>query len=263
MIRRINFTGRKKLPRSHASIMLYTNPDGPSEFTAALDLSGADLPAEARVYVEAYYRAAFQRFAFGTVASAGQYAGQRWTLDQLQSQIAFFRVKIVDERADIGRIIGIIERIKPRSSDERNLGENSLLWVHFVDLGDQIWRLNLSEDEGMPVLEVNRELQTDSSVAEFVRSHPLFFGLVYPAAVREILAYVLHRDDYPVGDEDDWRAQWLRLGAAWSGTPVTERDFREWDDADKIDWINGVVEAFCQRFNVRGGIEAYLTGEGS
>lgn len=263
MIRRINFTGRKKLPRSHASIMLYTNPDGPSEFTAALDFNGADLPADARVYVEAYYRAAFQRFDFGTVASAGQYADQRWTLDQLQSQIAFFRVKIVDERADIGRIIGIIERIKPRSSDNRHLAETSLLWVNFVDLGDQIWRLYLSEDDDMPVLEVNRELQTDSSVSEFVRSHPLFFGLVYPAAVREILAYVLRADAYPVGDEDDWRAQWLRLGAAWSGAPVTERDFREWDEADKADWINGVVDAFCQRFSVRANVEAYLTGEGS
>ncbi|MCS7071509.1 MAG: hypothetical protein NZM00_08395 [Anaerolinea sp.] len=262
MIRRINFTGRRKLPRTHASVMLYTNPDGPSEFTAALDLNGADLPAEARVYVEAYYRASLQRFDFGTVASAGQYAGRRWTLDQLQSQIAFFRVKIVDERADIGRIIGIIERIKPRTSDERSLAETSLLWVNFVDLGDQIWRLHLSEDEGMPVLEVNRELQTDSSVSEFVRGHPLFFGLVYPAAVREILAHVLHADDYP-SDEDDWRGQWLRLGAAWSGVPVTTRDFREWDESDRSDWINGVVDAFCQRFSVRAGVEAYLTGEGS
>lgn len=262
MIRRINFTGRKKLPRSHASIMLFTNPDGPSEFTAAIDLEGHDLPGSARVYVEAYYRSAFQRFDFGTVASAGQYADQRFLLDHLHSQIAFFRIKIVDESEDVGRIIGIIDRIKPRNSDDRNLAETSLLWVNFVDLGDQIWRLNLSEDEGMPVLEVNRELATNTNVADFVRSHPLFFGLVYPAAVREILAYVLRAEEYP-NDEDDWRGQWLRLGAHWSGAPITQQDFRAWDDTDKAEWINSAADAFCQRFSVRANVESYLTSEGN
>jgi hypothetical protein len=65
MIRRLNFTGRKRVSKAHVTVNLHE--DGASRFRVAvgLDLSEYQLPVESRVFVEAYRQTRWQRFDFG------------------------------------------------------------------------------------------------------------------------------------------------------------------------------------------------------
>ena len=66
MIRKFNYTGRKKIKRNHIQIDILRDSDDHRLFNASLHLSDMELPANAHVYVEAYHRTAYQRFSFGT-----------------------------------------------------------------------------------------------------------------------------------------------------------------------------------------------------
>ena len=68
MKRRVNFTGRKRIPRRDVSVSLMER-DGPRSFDATLRLDGSGLPKDAMVYVEAYHKTDYMRYPFGTVGS--------------------------------------------------------------------------------------------------------------------------------------------------------------------------------------------------
>jgi hypothetical protein len=67
MLRRFNYSGRKKIRRPAVQLRLVPQPNEPPVFDAAIRLEGLDLPSAARVYVEAYFHASYMRFDFGRV----------------------------------------------------------------------------------------------------------------------------------------------------------------------------------------------------
>ena len=69
-IRRINSTGRRKILREDARIFVRPDSDGMLSFDAKLNLTGYDLPDDARVFVEAYRLTSLMRFPHGTVAGS-------------------------------------------------------------------------------------------------------------------------------------------------------------------------------------------------
>lgn len=254
MIRRFNYTGRRKLPKACARVYLYRPPEGPSEFQAELHLEGQRLPDDAQVYVEAYYRSSMMRFPFGTVADALEYADDRCALTDIQNTLAFFRVKIVDESADFGRIVGIIDQIKPSLPDEADAPDTSLLFVQYVDLGDRIWRVDIADDHAMPILQVNSELDLGTSVQEFVRYDPAFMSLVYPSVVREILDYIVRDEGLPESGEESWKTDWLLFGTLLTGA-ATVPDFLSLSSEERAGWVDDVVTAFCQRNDLKAKLE--------
>ena len=60
--------------------------DGMLSFDAKLDLTGYDLPDDARVFVEAYRQTSFMRFPHGTVA--GRSRRPNWHAGSLSSPVA-------------------------------------------------------------------------------------------------------------------------------------------------------------------------------
>ena len=68
MIRKFNYTGRKKIKRSNVSIDLLRDGNQHRVFNLNLDLDDLELPSNAHVYIEAYHRSGYQRFDFGTVS---------------------------------------------------------------------------------------------------------------------------------------------------------------------------------------------------
>jgi len=259
MIRRFNYTGRRKLSQSCASVHLFQNKDAPSEFQAELKLDNQSLPLKAKVYLEAYYRSSMMRFDFGTVAQVHQFANERYTLTDIQNSIAFFRVKIVDETSDIGRIIAVIDRIKPSFPQESDASKFSLLYVQYVDLGHQIWRVDISDNHAMPVLQVNSELTLDS-VQEFIRNHPAFLSLVYPAAVREILNHILLSGELPEEQDESWQIQWLQFATSIKGERKIT-DFYLMQSDDRQIWIEEAVEAFCVHNDLKAKLEQGIGAE--
>lgn len=239
MIRRVNFTGRRKIARSRLHILLYGTQEGGLAFDAGLDVETLQLPLEARIYVEAYRRTYLRRFACGTVAQPRMPRGQ--VLDGLDAGAhVLFRVKIVDGK---GRIPAGADRISPRRPEDEDAGKLCLLPVEFADLGSSIWRLDL--DGEWPSLQLNNRID---NIREIARADEAFQALVYPEVVRQILTHIVIAEDHtdPDTDPDDWMSLWLRYAIGLMGRRALPPSGGE-DQVvlDKGRWIDDAVEAFC------------------
>lgn len=251
MRRTVNFTGRKKVPKSRVKVKLSPNSDQIMEFKAEVDLATLDLPPQGRVYLEAYYKSSVMRFDLGEVNALNTpYGGH---LDDIQSDIVFFRLKVVDESLSVGRILGLAEGISPGKDDEKH----SILHVSFTDLGDRIWALDLTGP--MPVLEVNNQLGEGISMREIVRSDPIFRSLVLPVVMREVLTEILIVRKVREINVDEWEGQWLRLASSLPGVeslsgldkdPPSEEAFAE--------WIESAVDRFCRQHGFKQQYEAAM-----
>lgn len=236
MIRQFNYTNRKRIPKEKVHVILKEQGQQRPSFDATVDLSDLKLPETARVYVEAYYRDSYMRFDFGTVAHIESQDDR--TLSEIDNREAIYsRVKVVDPLGEHGKILADVDGIIPNSSDGHG-ARVAILEVKFEEnLGSQAWSVELS-DAATPVLIVNKRLGSK----EYVRSDDVFFSLVYPAVVREILIRIIVIDEYDYDPEDDqWRQRWLYFvcGLPEVGLPPS-------DDRDaKYDWIEGAVRAFC------------------
>jgi hypothetical protein len=244
MIRRFNYTGRKKIPRSKVAISLHEAPGKALAFDANVDLEGIPLPSTGSLFVEAYRRAYFRRFACGTVASP--IFPKNCILDDLDSDaLVHFRMKVVDKK---GRILGIADRIILHRTDEEQANRQFLLPVDFVDLGNTIWQLDLEGE--LPILQLNKFLD---NIREIARSDSFFLSLIYPEVVRQILRKIVVEDDYTDADADgdDWMSGWLKFGIEMLGKRVLPPSGEsEPIIQEKLKWIDDVVEAFCSKHQV-------------
>src|SRR5687767_8442029 len=93
MIRRFNYTGRKRINRSDVKFTLQPADDVHFMFDATLNLAKHELPPEAVVWVEAYRQTRLMRFDFGTIARPQQPANRKLTEFDTSDAI-LFRVKV-------------------------------------------------------------------------------------------------------------------------------------------------------------------------
>jgi len=125
-------------------------------------------------------------------------------------------------------------RVSERAPDDG--ARTPLLPVQFsAELDQQPWRISFEADT--PVLKLNNRID---GIEKLATTDPLFFALVYPAAVREILTRILLIDQQAAGDDDEaWASHWLRWASRYTTMPPPDSE----DDAPQ--WIDDVVAAFC------------------
>jgi hypothetical protein len=241
MIRKFNYTGRKKIRRSDVRIDLLRDDDGRRCFNIHLSLADLELPQSAQVYVEAYHRSGYQRFDFGTVSRL-RIPPDR-TLSSISAAVTpLFRVKVVDKTGTHGRILAAVDKIRPASEDNQPADSRSLLFVEYDDLGNTVWQLDLDGD--WPVLRLNRTIDEISLIAS---SDNRFLSLVYPEVLRQILTRILIVDEHTDPDcDDDWPSLWLKLAAGLPGMSAPYQNSR----AGRRAWIENAVEAFCANFKL-------------
>jgi hypothetical protein len=119
MLRRFNYTGRKKIKQEDVPIQLIGK--GPVlEFEADFaSLTKYEIPADAKLFVEAYERAAYMRFDFGTVGSISTPTRAERLLTEFEGSDAIrFRVKVVDAGHE-GQLLAEADGIFPRTPDCR------------------------------------------------------------------------------------------------------------------------------------------------
>jgi hypothetical protein len=248
MIRKINFTGRRKIKRSSVRVDILRDTAGQRYFNLQLDLSDLRLPSTARVYAEAYHRTGYLRFDFGTAADIVLPTDRR--LGRFSDAIIpLFRVKVVDRTTAHGRILAALDKIRPESVDNEPAGSHALLFVEYDDLGNTVWRLDLDGD--WPVLRLNHRVEEVGLLASLDHR---FFALVYPEVFRQVLRRVLIEDEHtdPYCD-DDWPSLWLKLARQLPGMedPPATRDEQE-------TWIERATEAFSARSDVLGKLNLAL-----
>ncbi|MEA2489104.1 MAG: hypothetical protein QOH21_896 [Acidobacteriota bacterium] len=234
MLRKLNFTERAKIPRSDVRVTLRRDDDGVLVFDPQLSFDTIDVVPTARVFIEAYYRTSFMRFDCGSVEAFAPPADRRLTeIDG--TSVVRFRVKLVDNQANHHRIVAVADDIIVSEEKRDSSGRIPLLPVNFTDsLGQQAWRIAF-EPNG-PVLELNNRIEAIKDVA---KNDAAFFALVYPAAVRQVLAQILLVEQQDARQEgDEWWNLWLRWAASYA-TPLPA------DPDEAAFWIDDVVAAFC------------------
>jgi hypothetical protein len=254
VIRRYNYTGRKKINRSDAQVFIN---DDPLRFQAAIQLADYGLPAAARVFVEAYRQTNWMRFEFGSVGAIEAPGDCRLTeFDTREGML--FRVKVTASADPEGRLLAEADQISPNHRAET--GEESrdpLLPIKPEDLGDEVFRVDYAD--GPPILKVNNRFGDWRALVR----HPSFVCFALPQAFREILARILWVEEYyDTDDESAWQARWLRFASVIPGSSEPPENKEEKERFD--DWINEAVRAFArmhglkERFNVfwAGGAES-------
>jgi len=235
MLRKLNFTERVKVPRTHVRITLRRDDSGTLVFDPQLSFDGIDVVPDARVFIEAYYRTSFMRFDCGSVDAFSPPADRRLT-DIDRTSLVRFRVKIVDNSHNDHRVIAVADELLVSEETPQSTGRVPLLPVNFSDsLGQQAWRIAF-ESTG-PVLELNNRIENVKDVA---KRDAAFFALVYPAAVRLVLTQILLVEEHDAHEEsDEWWSLWLRWAARFSSAPLPG------DREEAAFWIDEVVAAFC------------------
>jgi len=247
MIRRFNYTGRRRIPRSNVRIRV-SEEGRRRRFDAEVGLDNLGLPNGARVYVEAYYRSTYRRFLFGTVRDIRP-PSERW-LDGIPIGKPLFRVKVVIIEEGIARIVGAADKIVPEDSDRKQDERQSLLPVEYVDLGDRIWTLDLDSD--WPRLLLNKRFD---GMREAARSGPEFLTLVYPEVFRTILTRALEEGRFdPDCDDDDWGTLWLRFACRELGRPRPPEE----SESEGTEWVDEAVNAFCVRVQAASHFQRLL-----
>jgi hypothetical protein len=152
-----------------------------------------------------------------------------------------FRIKVVEQTGEHGKLLAEADRIMPIPSGgpTERIG---ILAVKLEDLGNQAWTLDLT-DTSIPTLIVNREIGSK----EYVRSNEIFFTLLFPAVVREILTQVLIIDTEqkfePDAESGDWQERWLYFVSSMARVdPVPAADA---DHMTKVQWIDQAIRVFC------------------
>ena len=237
MIRRFNYTGRKKLPTEKVYLRLHRNGNVMTFDAQLLDLEKSGLPSSALVYVEAYHQATYMRFAFGTVGLIQAPEDRRLTAFYDGSPVNF-RVKIVDSLGEAGRILSAADRLHPVRDDEDSK-LSPLIPVRLVGgMGQEIWRV-IWDAEG-PVLELNQE---KAGIKETLLQKHVFRSLLLPEILRTVLTRILVAQL----DADEEFAECAKLWLKFVETIHPDKEPEERDFAHVEEWVNRVIQSFCSR----------------
>ncbi len=261
MIRKFNYTDRIKIRRADLRVSIVMDGGVPYlEADFVVDPYRELIAPDAAVYIEAYHRTKFERFSYGTIGRLLPPEDRRLrAFASGDREDIRFRVKVVDESASHGRILGLAEGISAVSEDERHANRLSLLGVDAVDLANRIWELDLEAPE-IPWLKVNSKI---ADVQVLLRSNDMFLSSVYPEIVRQILVHVLidceedYTDFEPDVDDElpEWQYRWLCFGKHLCGEKWPKRS--EGDFGGK-EWIELCVDHFCRNQRVLQKVSGIL-----
>ncbi|MGC3938744.1 hypothetical protein ACOTTU_13145 [Roseobacter sp. EG26] len=242
--RRINSTGRKRIGRECIEIsMLETGADEPLKAKIDLKLVDQGFPADARIAVEAYHRSSGMRFDCGTV-SAPNVPDVLVLSEVEQSASVLFRLKVVDNGDDPGKLLGSAERLKPRDENDSE-NRRSIFPIRYRNLRHDVWKVQIEQGDS-PVLIVNKRIP---GFSHKLLESPMMQGLLLPAALRIVLSELVRASETGESeDEPGWKEEWLEYCRGELGAEGDPREFT--DENSKADWIDDVVMRFCENLSL-------------
>jgi len=223
MKKTLNWTGRADIPLKCLALRV-VEPKLPGErrsFTVEMPgLADLRLKPDAHIYVEPYVGTSSMRFDYGTIA--GMTTPADTGLDELDAGSGvLFRVKIVDESGEVGKILASANGIRPESEAEED-DRKALLPVAYRDLGEAIWMLDI-EPGVRPQLVLNNLIP---ALSDLIRNNALFQGAIVPHAVRRVLEVLYLENE---GDDDpEWVKDWKTFAETVRGSEIDD------DEEDEI-----------------------------
>jgi hypothetical protein len=243
MRRRINSTGRKSIGRSLISLRIVEPavPSLPRSFTA--DLSGLatlQVAQNSRVYVEPYVTgsSSLMRFDFGTIGALSTPTDTHLSDLDAGGRI-LFRIKVVDESGDVGKILASINALRPTDEKISDNERRAILPVASDDLGEAVWKLDFPTPE-RPLLVVNNRIP---GLLDRIKVEPLLQGAIIPAAIRQILRVVLDPDNGSIDDELDWVQDWK----LWASNMLGKDGGEDIEDTEELERR---LDELCDQFTL-------------
>ena len=241
MKKRINFTGRKKLASEHIDIRINRQKGQPyASFVATFDPALTNgLDKDAKVYVEPYAISSSMRFDFGTVSNPQMPADTM--LSQLDRDDSFlFRIKVVDESGQVGRILADANGIRPKDVQDDGEAKKSLFPVHWVDLGELIWRVDYDQNTG-PVLQLTTKV---NELPNRLKNDPLLQGCIYSQALRDVLWILVKDNDFD--DDAEWVKNWRAFVLKLTGINLEENPP---EDDEQETFVEDTVRQYARVYN--------------
>ena len=235
MIRRFNFTERKRIDQQRVAVKIEErDAGGTPAFIVEMNLEGLELPPDADVIVEAYSGRAAMRFPWGKVGALAPPLDRRLTDMPVNPS---FRVKVVAPGGS-GALLAMVNRVRPHREEHHG----SLVWLKGEDLGKEVWRLQFA-GTGAPTLLVNENIH---GIGEAVLRDNAFRGLVMPEVLRSMLTRALIVDEYDPDDESgDWNELMQFVRGFYDEPFVSNRDGDEREA--RMDWVDAAAAAFVRR----------------
>ena len=238
-IRRINSTGRKRITRRHIKIEMLPSALGePLKAKAALTLDSYGFPASSLVVIEAYHRSSGMRFDCGTIGTLS-IPDPLVLTDVDRSGSTLFRLKVIDDYAEPGKLLGSAERVE---AEREGKGEDfrSIFPVDYRDLEHDVWKVEI-ELGSRPILIINKRIP---GFLPRVLENPLTVGIFLSGAFRFVLQELVRE----TGTEEDgeglgWKEDWLEYCKVELGSVDDPRDYR--DEEKEKNWIDDMVNRFC------------------
>ena len=246
MLRRFNYTGRKRILKQHIELSLKEDEDKNTYFDLELDLESYNFMPKAIVRVEAWRTNSVQRWYLGEVKNLRPLSQQERTLKDVPSTCQF-KILVIDPN-NSGLLYGKSKEIRPLSTGSMN----SLLPVELSeDLGQEIWKLDF-EYEDQVVLLLNKSIP---DIGQIISGDPTFRSLVMPEIFRSILKHAIFIDEASFSEHEDERwSEWITLARYYLGSKtvtnvqaMTPEEKRE--EAHK--WIDDVIQAFANNSKVK------------
>lgn len=238
---RINSTGRKRLLQEHLDIRLVNSGPGraPSFIASVTIPPEMGLDRAARIYVEPYVKSSSMRFDFGTVGLPR--VPDSCVLTDIDAGAdVLFRVKVVDESNEVGRILAAANGVRPQGDGEGD-DRKPLLPLRTLDIGEELWQLSVDKDAGATLI-VNSRV---AGLAERLPSDALLQGAIYPEVVRQLVRKVYF--DLRGADDDDagWMTDWKGWFAEQLGEPVDEEGISDIESVEAV--ADQIAEAFSRK----------------
>jgi len=248
--RRLNYTGRRRITQDDIRIALQEHTGAPPTFDANVCLDNYGLPADALVFLEAQLQTRWMRFPLGTVGNRAIPADR--TLSEFDSpEGVLFRVKVTSASDRQGVMLAEADGIRPGKTPDDEQNQTPLLPVKPEDLGDEIYRVDFTNE---PVMLVNNGVHSWQMLAR----SPIFISLVYPAVLREIMVRIMIIEEYfEIDDLDRWESRWLNFARNLSGMG----DIPAGDDSQALHgWIDDAVASFARMNRIADRFHTYWEG---
>lgn len=238
---RINSTGRKRLLQEHLSIQLVNTGSGRVPgFVASVTIPAEmGLDPGARIYVEPYVKSSSMRFDFGTVGRPSV-PDNCFLTDIDAGADVLFRVKVVDESKEVGRILASANGVRPEG-DGDGADRKPLLPLRTLDIGEELWQLSVDKDAGASLI-VNSRVP---GLGDRLPVDAMLQGAIYPEVVRQLVRKVYFDLREADDEQAEWMAEWKGWFAEQLGAPIDEEGISDLESVEAVG--DQVVEAFSRK----------------
>lgn len=261
MIRKFNYTGRRRIHRRNVGLGLRQGRTSMEwQLSAEFRLDEYAFPEDAEVYLEAYRQTYYQRLSVGRVGQLQDVKGLPLTgIDDVEDLL--FRVKVVGRAEKGPLLVGEGDRIPVTELNEESVKSHRLLKVRPRDnLDHQLFRVE--EEGGQYFVEINKTVEDWRGVA----AADWFRTIVAPGILREVLSHVMIVNGHYEADEGDSPSDatlWMRFASSLPGmTPFDASSSVSGTNADSAwEWINDASMALSRKLKMREGWMRIVKGE--